>query len=74
MERYGRKRSSREALRRAATTTDAGVSWCIVRPVSRPWRVPADPGGGLGVRRREPLPELNRDSDDRVGSAGLTAG
>jgi len=55
-------------------TTDAGVSWCIARPVSRPRRVPADPGGGLGVRRREPLPDLSRVSDDRVGSAGLQAG
>lgn len=49
-------------------TTDAGVNWCIARPVSRPRRVPADHGGGLGVRRREPLPARNRVSDDGVGS------
>jgi len=69
MERCVPRRSCRGARRRAATTIDAGVSWCIARRVSRPRRVPADPGGGVGVRRREPYPAPNRVSDDRVGSS-----
>jgi len=62
--RCGRRPFSRAARRRAATTIGAGVSWCIARPVRRPRRRPADLGVGRGVRRREPLPDLSRVTDD----------